>query len=214
MFPSTLPAPAGVLLERLGSEPAASGFYLAGGSALALHLGHRVSVDLDYFTTRTDYAAEPLVQALRDLGDLRIQQQGRGTLVASLDGVQVSFFVYPYPLLEPFAAVGSARVASILDLGLMKIVAISQRGRMRDFIDLHAVCRSGYDLRALLDRLPDKYVGIAMPAYHLLRAMAYFDDAEQDAPPRMLVEWSWQETKAFFQERVRSLMARYDTTGS
>jgi hypothetical protein len=146
---------------------------------------------------------------LRGLGRLAIQQQSRGTLVASIDGVQVSFFVYPYPVLEPFAALEQARVASLLDLGLMKIVAISQHGRMRDFIDVHAVCRNGYDLQALLDRLPAKYPGISLPTYHLLRALVYFEDAEQDPVPRMLVEWSWDETKSFFESRARSLMERY-----
>jgi hypothetical protein len=183
VFLSTLVPRARDLLEQISGTPVASGFYLAGGSAVALHLGHRVSVDLGFFTPSEHYEAEPLLQALRGLGRVAIQQQGTGTLVASVDDVQVSFFVYPYPVLDPFAGLDLARIASLLDLGLMMVVAISQRERMRDFIDLHAVCRSGHDLASLFGRLPAKYPGISLPTYHLLRALVYFDDAEQDPPP-------------------------------
>jgi hypothetical protein len=209
VFLSTLVPRARDLFGEIGREPAASGFYLAGGSAVALHVGHRISVDLDFFTPSEHYEPEPLLQALRGLGRVAIQQQGTGTLVASVDDVQVSFFVYPYPVLEPYIGLELARIASLLDLGLMKVVAISQRGKMRAFIDLHAVCRSGHDLASLLERLPAKYPGISLPTYHLLRALVYFDDAEQDPPPRMLVQWSWDETKSYFASQAESLMERH-----
>lgn len=209
MFDATLTPQARSLLDSIGALQPARGFYLAGGSAVALHLGHRVSIDLDFFTPAEDYEPDPLIQALRTTGLIAVQQQSRGTLIATIDGVQVSFFVYPYPVLEPLLELGSARIASLLDLGLMKIVAISQRGRMRDFIDLHATLRNGYQLQGLLDRLPAKYPGISLPTYHLLRALVYFEDAEQDALPRMLADWSWEQTKRYFESEVVSLMDRY-----
>ncbi|MCR4408195.1 MAG: nucleotidyl transferase AbiEii/AbiGii toxin family protein [Anaerolineae bacterium] len=85
MFIETLPSDARRLLERLGQLFTVAPFYLAGGSAIALHLGHRVSVDLDFFTLQKDYEAEPLILQLQSVGNLMIRQQSRGTLNAPLD---------------------------------------------------------------------------------------------------------------------------------
>ena len=79
MFVETLPVDVQRLLERLGRLPTVEPFYLAGGSAVALHLGHRVSADLDFFTPQDDYEAEPLIQELQSVGHLAIRQQKRGT---------------------------------------------------------------------------------------------------------------------------------------
>jgi len=109
---------------------------LAGGSALALHLGHRISIDLDFFTSDRCYQSEPLVQQLRSIGELVVQQQSEKTLVGSLNGVRLSFFFYPYPVLGEFIELDEVQIASLLDIALMKLIAISQRGKKRDFVDL------------------------------------------------------------------------------
>lgn len=206
MFLQTLPDNVQSLLRRLGTLPTVSDFYLAGGSALALHLGHRISVDLDFFTPQEDYEQEPLIQDLRRAGHLAIRQQRPGTLNALLEGTQVSFFVYPYPVLEEFQDLWGVRVAGVLDLAMMKLAAIGQRGRKRDFIDLYFICQSGYSLRSLLARMPEKFPKVEYPSYHLLRALVYFQDAEGDEMPRMLVPCHWGQVKRFFREEVRRLM--------
>jgi hypothetical protein len=206
MFVNTLPPKARRLLKQLGQEPLVTYFYLAGGSAVALYLGHRVSVDLDFFTPQDDYEAEPLVQRLQAIGPLSIQQQSRGTLIGSLSGVRVSFLIYPYPLLGKLAELEGVPVAGLLDIALMKLIAVSQRGTKRDFIDLYFICQHGYRLDGLLSRIPDKYQAVSYSAYHLLRAMTYFADAEEDEPPRMLVPFDWSEVKRFFEDEVRRLM--------
>lgn len=206
MFLQTLPDRVQSLLRRLGTLRTVADFYLAGGSALALHLGHRISVDLDFFTPQEDYEQEPLIQDLQRAGHLEIRQQRPGTLNALLEGIQVSFFVYPYPMLGEFQDLWGIRIASILDLALMKLAAIGQRGRKRDFIDLYFICRSGYSLRTLLVRMPEKFPKVEYPSYHLLRALVYFQDAEGDKMPQMLVPCRWDQVKRFFQEEVRRLM--------
>lgn len=205
MFCHTLDSQARELFIGLGREPWIEAFYLAGGSAAALHLGHRVSVDLDFFSEQA-YEVEPLVQRLRALGRLTIQQQSPGTMVGRLDGVRISFFTYPYPLLEKPIIVDGVRVASLSDIALMKIVAIGQRGRMRDFVDLVFICRAGWSLEELLRRIPQKYTTVSYPSYHLLRALTYFDDAEGDEPPKMLMDFDWAEVRRFFEGEVRRLM--------
>jgi len=205
MFFHTLDPAARELFIGLGQAPWIGAFYLAGGSAAALHLGHRVSVDLDFFSEQA-YEVEPLVQQLQILGRLTVQQQSPGTMVGRLETVRISFFAYPYPLLEEPILVDGVRVASLLDIALMKIVAIGQRGRMRDFVDLYFICRAGCSLDELLRRISQKYATVSYPSYHLLRALTYFDDAEGDEPPKMLVDFDWAEVKRFFGEEVQQLM--------
>ena len=206
MFVETLPPDTRHLLERLGQLPAVAPFYLAGGSAIALHLGHRISVDLDFFTPQGDYEAEPLIQQLQRVGHLVIRQQSQGTLNATLEGTLISFFVYPYPLLEETRVACGIRVAGLLDLALMKLAAIGQRGAKRDFVDLYQICHSGYKLGDLLQRMPDKFPNVTYPSYHLLRALAYFEDAEPDSMPPMLTSLEWATVQRFFEDEVRRLM--------
>ncbi|GAB4529260.1 MAG: nucleotidyl transferase AbiEii/AbiGii toxin family protein [Anaerolineae bacterium] len=205
MFVRTLPTNARRLLKQLGQGSLAKSFYLAGGSAAALHLGHRVSIDLDFFTPRDDYEAEPLTQQLRAIGHLNIQQQGRGTLIGLLKGVRISFFSYPYPLLAETAELDRIAIAHLLDIALMKLIAISQRGTKRDFIDLYFICQHGYRLDDLLRRVPEKYQTVSYSSYHLLRALAYFADADADETPQMLVSFDWNDVKKFFEGEARRL---------
>jgi hypothetical protein len=205
MFLNTLPANARQLLAQLSQQPLVRPFYLAGGSAAALHLGHRISVDLDFFTQQDHYEAEPLIQNLQAIAHLDIQQQSRGTLVGRLGGVRVSFFVYPYPLLAEPAELEGCRIARLLDIALMKLIAISQRGTRRDFVDLFFICQHGYDLGELLRRIPLKYTTVSYPSYHLLRALVYFADADKDESPQMLAPFEWDQAKHFFEAQVRQL---------
>ncbi|MBC7251250.1 MAG: nucleotidyl transferase AbiEii/AbiGii toxin family protein [Anaerolineae bacterium] len=206
MFVETLPPDTRHLLERLGQLSAVAPFYLAGGSAIALHLGHRISVDLDFFTFQSDYETEPLIQQLQSVGNLVIRQQSRGTLNATLAGTLISFFVYPYPLLEETRAAWNIRVAGLLDLALMKLAAIGQRGAKRDFVDLYQICHHGYKLDDLLRCMPDKFPKVTYPSYHLLRALAYFEDAEAEPMPPMLIPLEWPTVRRFFEDEVRRLM--------
>ncbi len=207
MFLQTLPHHVQSLLKRLGQLSAIAPFYLAGGSAVALHLGHRLSMDLDFFTPQEEYEVEPLIQALQEVGHLIIRQERPGTtLNATLEDTHISFFIYPYPLLETLHQLWGIQVAGLLDLALMKLAAIGQRGRKRDFIDLYQICKAEYTLDDLLRHMPEKFPRITYSSYHLLRALAYFDDAESDPMPQMLVPLEWEEVKRFFEGEVRRLM--------
>jgi predicted nucleotidyltransferase component of viral defense system len=205
MFLETLDSSARLLFRQLGNEPLVSSFFLAGGSALALHLGHRVSVDLDFFSLRS-YSMPELMNQLQRLGHLTIENQTPDTLVGELNNVKLSFFTYPYPLLDAMVLSEGIQVASLLDIALMKIAAIGQRGTKRDFIDVYCLCQQGFSLKSLLQRMPHKFPTITYPSYHLLRALAYFDDAEHDEPPRMLKPVEWKTARNFFADEVDRLL--------
>jgi len=204
MFPEALAGPARELFGALATQPLIAGYYLAGGSAIALHLGHRVSVDLDFFTSG-ECDPDGLLGVLQRLGRVDTVLVNHATLHAVVNGTHVSFFAYPYPLLDETESVRGIRVAGLLDLALMKVIAVSQRGKRRDFVDLFCVCRSGYELPLLLRRLHDKYPGLGDPGHDILPSLTYFEDAEEDPPLQMLEPCDWGEVKAFFVREARRL---------
>ena len=123
-----------------------SQFYLAGGTGLALLLGHRLSRDFDFFSAKL-FNEDSLIQCMQGLHDLTIVAKSEHTVHITLKGLKVSFLGYSYPLLFPMKQYRPAEgisidVADEIDIACMKISAISSRGTRRDFVDLYKVARS------------------------------------------------------------------------
>ena len=119
-------------------------FYLAGGTALALELEHRVSYDLDFFSKKS-FNAELLAAKLGAAKGFKLEKIDEGTILGYLNGVKAEFFYYPYTLLSSLKKVLGVSTASIKDIGCMKITAICQRGMKRDFIDLYFILKKRAD---------------------------------------------------------------------
>ncbi|MEA3428202.1 MAG: nucleotidyl transferase AbiEii/AbiGii toxin family protein [Thermodesulfobacteriota bacterium] len=204
MFSETISPDTNRLIEKIKNRTWLSSYYLAGGTALALHLGHRTSIDLDFFT-ESEVEEMTMVDHLRTAGNLRLDQIGKGTIVGNLDSVRISFFKYPYRLLDPLIEWNGLNVASVRDIALMKMVAISQRGSIKDFIDLFFVAREFKPVDALIPELSIKYVGVQFNTNHILRSLCYFEDAEKEPMPNMLTACDWQEVKEYFINEVKRL---------
>jgi hypothetical protein len=184
------------ILRAVAPRLSAAGFYLVGGTAVALQLGHRRSIDLDWF--RSDPIEDPLALA----GELsaggpgwQVEGLAPGTLHARVDEVAVSLLRYAYPLLEPLVAWPEygCRLASLEDLGCMKLAAVAQRGSKKDFFDLHAMLRAGRTLPALLQAFARKYSD-ADPA-PVLVGLCYFDDADREPDPVRLGSPTWETVR-------------------
>jgi hypothetical protein len=183
------------VLAQLGPLLTQRGFYLAGGTAVALHLGHRRSVDLDWFT------AEALSDTMRLAQDLREQgipfvagMAAPGTLHGTIRGVRVSLLEYRYPLLaalRPWR--GGSRIAGRPDLAAMKLAAVAQRGAKKDFVDVYALGHGRCSLRQMLRWYQEKYA--VHDVAHLLYSLAYFDDADAERMPRLLWDVQWRTIK-------------------
>ena len=184
------------VLKSLGVQMSARGFYLAGGTALAIHLSHRISVDLDWFTPNSIADGMILAQSLRNSNiDLDIEQVSSGTLHGSVKRVRVSFLQYQYPLLKPLELWNemSCLLASLEDLACMKLYAIAQRGARKDFSDIYTLGKKAFSLSQMLDFYQNKF-GIR-DIGSVLYELVYFDDAESERMPRMLLDVSWSEIK-------------------
>ena len=207
MFIETLPEATQRSLELLGAKKITRGFYLAGGSALALHLGHRLSVDLDFFTVQS-FDALALSRRLAQADTFTQEQRKKDTLLGAFAQVKVSFFRYSYPMLAPTATVLNTAIASVPDIGAMKLDAIGTRGRKRDFIDLYFVCRAGHSLEEVLGWYREKYQGVEVNLIHYIKALTYFEEAEADPMPRMLKRVSWDRAKRFFEKEAPPLLRK------
>lgn len=186
-------------------------FYLAGGTGLALLLNHRRSVDLDFFS-RTDRLGfterRALLAQLRQLPRWTLLEAKDGTLLGRVGRVRVSFFYYPEPLVRPVVRQGPVRIASIEDIGLMKLGAVVGRGSRKDFVDLYAICRHR-PLADLLALAPKKFKDAGDFTLQALKALSYFEDAERDPPVVTPVPVAWEPVKAYFTREVRLLARRY-----
>ena len=190
-------------LEALRRAGILSPYYLAGGTGLALHLGHRRSQDLDFFS-RDPVDPDALIQKIQTLGGFSVASKGAETLHATVQGIKVSFLGYAYPLLFPFDPFLEVNVADPRDIAGMKISAIAGRGTKRDFVDLYTVSRQ-YGVPQVLEWFKEKFAQANYSTIHILKSLTYFEEAEKDPMPDMLIPLSWEEVKQFFSSEVPRL---------
>lgn len=198
MHKETLSENTRIVLEKIA--PTTTSFYLAGGTALALQFGHRVSIDLDFFSKNT-FSVSLLIEQLNNLGNLKIEDQGEDTFNGSLDGVKISFFYYPYPLLFPTKEYSHVSLADERDIAAMKVQAISGRGNKKDFIDLFILLKK-YSIQELLDFFHKKYEKFNYNQLHILKSLSYFYDADTNPEPVYIHPISWIEVKKFIKNVI------------
>ncbi|HEV7517901.1 MAG TPA: nucleotidyl transferase AbiEii/AbiGii toxin family protein [Thermoanaerobaculia bacterium] len=209
--PEALAPAAQELLGQLASRPWAEELYLAGSAALALHLGHRPVRDLDLMSGTNRLNSPERRDLLGELLTLdpgtQVETARDGYLFARLGGVGLRFYYYPYPLVDPvenFGGLAGLAVASLADLGLMKLGAIISRGTRRDFVDLFLLCRE-LPLADLLGRAGDKFGHVRDFPLQALKGLADLSQVEGEPMPRLARPLEWGEVEAWLREEVRRL---------
>ena len=194
------------VLRELGPHVGEFNFYLAGGTALAIHLGHRQSLDLDWFTgQRVDDPLKLAGQLRERCAGLRTQSVERGALHGDVRGVRVSFLEYRHPLLTPPTTMAEFHcpIASLDDLAAMKLLAVDQRGTKKDFLDIHALGTLGWKLEDMLRLFRRKFAMDDIS--RVLYSLCYFADADQDPMPVMHTNVSWERVKSDIRHWVKTL---------
>jgi hypothetical protein len=207
VFARVLPRGSRKLLRDLESNTpgALRGWTLAGGTGLALQLGHRLSDDFDFFRS-SRFQRQALHSALRKLGECEVLQEEAGTLTVLLRKVKLSFFRAQEPLLFEVSPFSFFRLADVRDIALMKMIAVMNRGSRKDFVDLYCLLRREGSLADYLEWLPEKYGPGRVNPYQLLQSLTWFEEAEAEPMPRMLEPLDWGECKAFFLREARGLV--------
>lgn len=179
-------------------------FYLAGGTALALQLGHRTSVDFDFYVSKHFLSQDILRDFNIKFKGVVARQAVADTLILTVDNIDLSFFYYPYKLLKPTVKLNKINLASMEDISAMKIAAVVQRGVRRDFIDIYYLFQQ-YSLKEIIKFTLKKY-----PGYQeilALRALIYFEDADNEKIARRIEildkSFSWEKAKEKIFEEVK-----------
>ncbi|MBI2096409.1 MAG: nucleotidyl transferase AbiEii/AbiGii toxin family protein [Candidatus Taylorbacteria bacterium] len=207
-----LPKPTKKALEFLSTEIwlGGLGWYLAGGTALALQTGHRSSVDLDFFTKEATFESTEVTGHFKENKDWKIQTDRPSTIYGVLYQAKVSFIAYPFFIPQKeFVRYGTVNILQPLDIAVMKIIAISQRGRKRDFFDLYWCAHHLEPLEKTMGRLAAQYPSIAHDYHHILKSLVYFEDAESDPPLMLHFKISWKEVKKFFNEEINKIAFKF-----
>jgi len=205
MHPESIEQKTRAVLAKIAGQDFILPFYLAGGTALAIHLGHRVSVDLDFFTPKT-FAPSSVREELFHIGTFKVTSESAdGTLNGILDGVSISFFTYPYENVCPLIPFEGISLADERDIAAMKIEAISSRGSKKDFVDLFFLLKK-YHLSEVINFFETRYGGMNYNKLHILKSLEYFDDAEGELMPTMLQPTSWEDVKRRIQAETNKLV--------
>ncbi|MFA5799903.1 MAG: nucleotidyl transferase AbiEii/AbiGii toxin family protein [Candidatus Peribacteraceae bacterium] len=182
------------VFQRESKIISSQGFYLAGGTALALQIGHRQSQDFDFFSQARDVA--PIRAWLEEkFANLLVRDADERTVHAEIAGVKASFIAgYRYPLVMPAVTANALEMADITDIALMKMLAITHRATLRDYIDLAAILRDRLPLKRLMEMSTRKY-GAAFNVMLSLRSMVHFEDVDEEMPVVLdpSLSASWQE---------------------
>jgi hypothetical protein len=163
------------------------GAYLAGGTAIAVHLGHRISRDLDFFFHHGSVDLDALARSLSAAGPFAVTERAPGTLNGVFSATKVQFLHTdegrPQHLLQPPEEVDGLRVAQLSDLMAMKLKVVGDRGELRDYFDLMVIeQRTGRmadeGLALFIERFQPEYPQQAID--HILLGLGYFDDVDPD----------------------------------
>lgn len=205
VYPETLE-----LLKILQKYKSLNRSFLVGGTALALHLGHRISVDLDLFFSH-DFETDEILQELReDLEFVVIMQKNSNSMIINArkrysnnEYVKVDFVKYAYPLINEVVETEGVRLLSVEDILAMKLSAIANRGAKKDFFDIHELLKI-YSLEQMLGFFSIKFPETEQ--FQILKSLTYFDDAEEEFDPISLNNTNWEEVKSNIIDKVSSYL--------
>ena len=189
------------ILKKVIEKVSLKNYYLAGGTALALQTGIRESFDFDFFV-QTEFDENLLIQELDEIGELEVTTCRKGTVHVILNGVQLTFLYFKNKLVADKIAVEEIRglyLASIKDIAIMKLIAISQRGTKKDFFDLYYICNNfSITITDILNMLNIKYDENKINYAHIIQSLAYFEDAEDENLPKVFIDYNWEIIKEYY----------------
>ena len=193
------------LLKRLMNLSELSTFALAGGTALTLRYGHRISVDLDLFSS-VDFDSDFIINVLsKEFSALVIHSTNNIGIFCYIDDVKVDFVKYHYfPIIAPIENENGIRILNDCDIIAMKVNAILRRGVKKDFWDI-AELMQHYTIENFIDYYMQKYPNqrqlISIP-----RALTYFEDAEKSENPICQKDQTWEKVKAIIRSKANEYL--------
>jgi predicted nucleotidyltransferase component of viral defense system len=180
-------------------------FYLAGGTALSLQIGHRLSVDLDFFSPTEDIPSirTELEKALQP-HHVTLADSSWGNLIYLVNDVRVGFYGYGFPLVVSAIETEGVRLASIEDIALMKLDAMLSRASRKDFYDLYFICQK-IPISQIFKKADQKYPSVRDFEVQTTKRLVFFDHAEKETDPSLLHDANWNSVKKYFIKQAKEI---------
>jgi hypothetical protein len=179
------------LLRKLMQTDEFKELRLVGGTSLALQIGHRSSIDIDMFGI-LDTDEFEIDKILNKIGSITVLKKTKNINIYLIDGIKVDLVNYHYPWLGETIIEDNLRLAGTKDLAAMKLAAITGRGTKKDFVDLNFLLQI-YNLEEMLGFYKLKYNDAS--EILVLKSLTYFEDADTEEDPRMLMSMNWEKVK-------------------
>jgi len=187
------------LLKKLMSVSMLAPLRLVGGTALALHTGHRNSVDIDLFG-KLEVQEHEISDLLKQTGKLNHISKSANINIYTINDIKVDIVNYNYPWLDPVFEDQSLRLAGLKDIAAMKLAAITGRGTKKDFIDLFFLL-DFFSLKQMLDFYSEKYNDGSEAI--VIKSLTYFGDADPEVAPLMYKHTDWENIKQEIRNQVK-----------
>ena len=186
--PSTLE-----LLKKIQKVERLKSTRLVGGTALALLLGHRLSIDLDFFG-QIEGNTTDIAECLREEGlNVVIIESTKNIHIFTINGVKIDIVNYDrYSWIDDLVEHNEIRLAGLRDIAAMKIAAITNRGTKKDFIDIYFLLKH-FSLKEIMDLYIKKYPDAS--DFLAYKSLSYFVDADNQVMPKMLIPTKWENIK-------------------
>ncbi len=197
------------LLKELMADDQLSAFFLVGGTALSLWIGHRISIDFDLFSLQS-FDANMLSANLESSNGLQLRYLDKNTIKGSINNIQVDLITHAYPLVADVSAYDGIQIASLEDIAAMKLNAVIGNGtRLKDFVDV-AFLSTRLSLSQMTNAYERKYN--TRNPFIALKALAYHDEINFDEPVRFISGlYSWKLIQRRLQQMIQSTGKTFDT---
>jgi hypothetical protein len=184
-------------------KPYLQRFNLVGGTSLSLQIGHRISIDLDMFTTEPFDTNDLKSNLEDDFPAFQVILESPNTLITNINNIKVDFIRFKYGFAYPILFEDQIRLAHINDIASMKLDAITGRGKKKDFFDLYFLLKR-YSLNELLTLYQEKYQHSTI--FHVVKSISYFDEAEAEPDPIIIDKRvTWMKVKKALAKEVNKL---------
>lgn len=188
-------------IKRINTENLPLGSYLGEGTAIALQIGHRKSIDLDFFSP-SEFNENQWLQKFESELNFKLIQKDWQTLVGDIGSIKFSLFYYKYGLIGDKDSFYGIKLASLPDLAAMKLDTVISRGAKRDLIDIYFLSLK-YGFAKMFEFYDQKYGNFEERELMIKKALTYFEEADKDENPDMLVPFKWEALKAHFLNEIK-----------
>lgn len=192
------------ILEFVANQPCLKDFYLVGGTSLALQIGHRLSVDLDFFTSQRKDINE-IENELLFLEDFKLNAKNNYSIFGEYKGVKIDILNYPYKFISEPIMYKGITLCNKEDICAMKLKTSMNRGAKKDFYDIYFLLKE-YSLTTMFEFFVKKYHNIEPNA--IIKSLTYFEEAHNQENPVLLKEkdLTWEKVQETIITETRKIV--------